>query len=65
MNNAVYGKTMENVRSGINTKLARNKKYYLQWTFKPSWTSGHSSGHSSHSSHSSQVDIQAIVTQNI
>ena len=37
MNNAVYEKTMENLRNRINVKLASNKKDNLKWTFKPSY----------------------------
>ena len=36
MNNTVYGKTMESLRSRINVRLASNKKDYLKWTSKPS-----------------------------
>ena len=36
MNNAVYGKTMENLRNRTNVKLVSNKKDYLKWTSKPS-----------------------------
>ena len=36
MNNAVYGKAMENLRNKIYVKLVSNKKDYLKWTSKPS-----------------------------
>ena len=39
MNNAVYVKTMENLRNGINVKLVSNKKGYLKQTSKPSYMS--------------------------
>ena len=29
MNNALYGKTMENLRNKIDVKLANNEKYYI------------------------------------
>ena len=37
MNNAIYGKTMENVRNRINVRLASNEKGYLKSTSKPSY----------------------------
>ena len=36
MNNAVYGKTMENLRNRIDVELINNEKDYLKWTSKPS-----------------------------
>ena len=37
MNNAVYGKTMENLINRIDAKLVSNKKDCLRWTSKPSY----------------------------
>ena len=39
MNNATYGKSMENLRSRIIVKLVNNKNYYLKCTSKPSYVS--------------------------
>ena len=39
INNAVYEKTMENLRNRINVKLVSNKKGYLKWTSKPRYMS--------------------------
>ena len=39
MNNSVYRKTMENLRSRIDVRLVSNKKGYLKWTSKPSYMS--------------------------
>ena len=36
MNNAVYCKTMDNLRNRINVRLVNNRKDYLKWTSKPS-----------------------------
>ena len=35
MNNAMYGKAMENLRNRTDVKLVSNKKDYLKWTSKP------------------------------
>ena len=37
MNNAVFGKTMENLRNRIDAKLVSNKNDDLKWTKKPSY----------------------------
>ena len=37
MNNAIYGKTVENLRNRIVVKLANNEKDYLKCTSKPSY----------------------------
>ena len=35
MNNAIYRKTMENLRNRINVELVNNKKDFLKCTLKP------------------------------
>ena len=37
MNNAVYRKTMEDIKNRIDVKLGSNKKYYLKWASKLSY----------------------------
>ena len=37
MNNAIYGKAIENLRNKIDVKLVNNKKDYLKCTSKPSF----------------------------
>ena len=39
MNNAVYGEIIKNWRNRTDLKLVSNKKAYLKWTSKPSYTS--------------------------
>ena len=39
MDNAVYSKTKEKLRKGIDVKLVRNEKDYLKWTLKLSYMS--------------------------
>ena len=39
MKNAVYRKTMENLKNRIDARLASSKKDYLKWTSKPSYMS--------------------------
>ena len=37
MTNAIYDKTMENLRNKINVRIVNNKNHYLNWTSKPSY----------------------------
>ena len=37
MDNAVYGRTMKNLRNRIDAKLESNEKDHLKWTSKPSY----------------------------
>ena len=37
MNNAIYGKTTENVRNRIHVRLLNSEKDYLKWPSKPSY----------------------------
>ena len=37
INNAVYGKTMENLRNWIPVRFANNKKDCLKWASRPSY----------------------------
>ena len=39
MNNGVYGKTIENLRKGIDVELVNIEKDCLKWTSKPSYMS--------------------------
>ena len=39
MNNAVFGKTMENIRKHRNIKLVNNEEAYLQAVMKPNFKS--------------------------
>ena len=39
MNNAIYGRTMENLGNRIDVKLVNNEKDYLKYTSKPSYMS--------------------------
>ena len=39
MDNAVYGKAMENLKSEIDRGLLSNEKGYLKWTSKPRYMS--------------------------
>ena len=39
MENAVYGKTMENLKNRVDVKFVSNEKDYLKWTSKLSYVS--------------------------
>ena len=39
MNNAVYRKTIKNLRNRIDVKLVSKKNGFLKWTFKPGYMS--------------------------
>ena len=39
MKNAMYGKTVANLRNKIDVRLVRNKKDILKWTSTPSYMS--------------------------
>ena len=44
MNNAIFSKTMENIRKHRNTKLVTNRESYLKTVMKPNFESGVLSG---------------------
>ena len=37
LNNAVYGKTIENMRKGIKIRIVKNAKDFIKYTSRPSW----------------------------
>ena len=37
LNNAVYGKTMENMRKRIKIRVAKNAKDFIRYTSRPTW----------------------------
>ena len=39
MVNSVYGKSMENLRKGVNVKLVNNKEDYIKYTSRPTFVS--------------------------
>ena len=39
MNNAVYGKTLWNLRNRIDVRIVSNERKYWRWTSKPSYMS--------------------------
>ena len=58
MNNAIYGKTMENIRNRINVKLVNNKKDYLKCTLKPSYMSHKIFGNNLVAIHKSKLTLK-------
>ena len=58
MNNAIYGKTMENIRNRINVKLVNNKKDYSKCTLKPSYMSHKIFGNNLVAIHKSKLTLK-------
>ena len=51
MNKAIYGKTMENMKSRADVRLVNSKKDYLKWTSKPGFETQNSFDNDSGANH--------------
>ena len=65
MNNAIYGKTMENLRNRIEARLLNNRKDYLKWTAKPSYISHKIFDNNLVATHESKVSLNLNKPANI
>ena len=65
MNNAIYGKTMENLRNRIEARLLNNRKDYLKWTAKPSYISHKIFDNNLVATHKSKVSLNLNKPANI
>ena len=65
MNNAIYGKAMENLRNRIEVRLLNNRKDYLKWTAKPSYISHKIFDNNLVATHKSKVSLNLNKPANI
>ena len=65
MNNAIYGKIMENLRNRIEARLLNNRKDYLKWTAKPSYISHKIFDNNLVATHKSKVSLNLNKPANI